>query len=370
MIGAGIGGLAAAVALRHAGWDVLVLERTDEPGEIGAGISLWPNALTALSALDVWPGIRSAAAMQLGGARRPDGSWLSRMDGDKPPFEILLVHRAALYAELLKVLPPKDVIPGAAVTSVSPEGAVTYQRGDELVEDAAELVVAADGLRSMVRRQLWPDHAGERYAGFTAWRGVTTEPFPLEAAAETWGRGCEFGATILVDGRVYWFATANLPEGGRAEDEHAEVLRRFGDWHDPLRSIVEATRPDDVLRHDIYRLSTPLPAFAQGRVVLLGDAAHAMTPNLGQGACQALEDAVTLGAVLGIYNIDTALGRYDQLRRPRTEKLVTMSTRAGRMLQSESRGITAFRNAAAKIVPAKVAGRAVAKAIAWHPPTC
>jgi 2-polyprenyl-6-methoxyphenol hydroxylase-like FAD-dependent oxidoreductase len=106
VIGGGIGGLAAGIALTQAGWDVRVLERRAQPHELGAGISLWPNALTALDRLGVWPDIRSSASMELGGARKPDGQWLSRLDGGaRPPFEILLVHRAQLHAELTRTLP-------------------------------------------------------------------------------------------------------------------------------------------------------------------------------------------------------------------------------------------------------------------------
>jgi 2-polyprenyl-6-methoxyphenol hydroxylase-like FAD-dependent oxidoreductase len=368
VVGGGIGGLAAAVALHRASWDVTVFERAARPGEIGAGISLWPNALTALEHLQVWPDVRRAGAMQAGGARRPDGKWLNRLAADAaPPVEIRLVHRADLHAQLRAALPDGVLIAGAQVSAVTPGGQVELSDGRS---ERADLVVAADGLHSTSRSQLFADHPGARYAGFAAWRGVTAGPFPLEAAAETWGRGAEFGATILLDQRVYWFATANVPEGARAGDERAEVLRRFGDWHDPIRRIVEATDPGAVQRHDIYELARPLPRFHCGRVALLGDAAHAMTPNLGQGACLALEDAVELaalvGAGLGGSAIDVALREYDARRRPRTQRLAAASARAARVVQSEGRFAVALRDTAARLTPPRPAARLGARSIAWQ----
>lgn len=369
IVGGGIGGLAAGVALGRAGWDVSVLEQSAGPTEIGAGISLWSNALAALDRLGVWPEIRSAASMQLGGARRPDGRWLSRMDPEHPLFEILLVHRARLHEELRQALRPGALVPAATVREVDADGTVRYEHEGDPVTARADLVVAADGLRSPTRARLWPGHPGARYAGFTAWRGVTAEPFALDAASETWGKGAEFGATLLVDGRVYWFATANRPEGERQGDERAEVVRRFGDWHEPITALVDATPAEAVLRHDIYSLVTPLPGFARGRVALLGDAAHAMTPNLGQGACQALEDAVILAHAVGAgADLPAALAAYDARRRPRAETFVRASLRAARMTQAEGRVPVALRDAAARFVPARVAARSVAKLVAWSPP--
>ncbi len=145
----------------------------------------------------------------------------------------------------------------------------------------------------------------------------------------------------MADGRVYWYATANV----RAGDTMADVREMFAGWHDPIPALLAGTPDDAVLRNDLYDLPLPLAPFGTGRVALLGDAAHAMTPNLGQGACAAIEDAGVLGRLLGTHDdIRAALSAYgDQRRRP-TAKLVRRSRTVGRLGQLENPVALAVRN--------------------------
>src|SRR5262249_4179137 len=191
---------------------------------------------------------------------------------------------------------------GPRVRAASAAGAAAH---------AADLVVGADGLRSPLRSRLFASLPGPRYSGDTSWRGVTAGPGPAPGGGGgTWGRGERVGLVPMADGRVYWYATGNDAEGRTFPDEHAEVRRRFGGWHRPIAGVIDATSPAAVLHHDICWLP-PLPRFTAGRVALLGDAAHAMTPDLGQGACQAIEDAVVLAACAGrAQGLTAALASY------------------------------------------------------------
>jgi 2-polyprenyl-6-methoxyphenol hydroxylase-like FAD-dependent oxidoreductase len=379
VVGGGIGGLAAAIALRRRGWRVEVLERAGEFTEIGAGISLWPNALRALDALGLADAVRALGAVEVaGGLRDRRGRWLSRTDNAELVrrfgHPLVVLHRAELLRVLARALPADALRPGSEVTAVRDagdpsRGPVVEHRGGE---SAADLVVGADGLRSAVRRALWPDAAGPRYAGYTGWRMVTeplAEP-PAEGAA-TWGRGARFGYTALPGGRMYCFATASLPAGGgtgAGASEHAELLRRFGAWPDPVPALLAAVPADAVLRHDLYELP-PLPSFVRGRVALLGDAAHAMTPNLGQGACQALEDAVTLAHCLDATpDVAAALRSYDRLRRPRTRAVARRSARLGAIGQLGWPPAVLLRDAAARLTPPRATLRSMARVLDWSPP--
>jgi len=374
--GAGIGGLAAAIGLRRAGWQPVILERYPTPGAIGAGVSLWSNALDALDALGVGEVTRSAGTLQSGGGVRvPDGRWLFRGSGaamNRSGDALLVMHRAELHRELLAALPAGTVIPGATVTGVEHVGdgvVVGYDAPTGREEARCDLLVGADGIHSTVRQKVWLEAPAPIYAGFTAWRGVTDEPVDVEESTETWGVGAEFGVVPLADQRVYWFGTANLPEGTTFGDERAEVLRRFGQWHHPVTTVVRATTPSAVLHHDIYHLPRPLPRFSCGAVVLLGDAAHAMTPNLGQGACLALEDAVVLAACLAAdTDVERALLRYDEQRRPRAEDLVKMSAQMGRMIQLENRAAVVLRNLMVRATPERHALARIARITNWTPP--
>jgi len=374
IIGGGVGGLAAAVGLRRAGAEVTVFERADRPRPEGSGLSLFGNAMTALDALGLGDAVRevTAPAPRLrAGQRRPDGRWLATTPASALAG-LRVAHRADLHEVLLGALPPTAVRYGAAVLGV--EGDVVRLDGGA---ERFDLVVAADGLRSRVRSS-WPGDPGVRYSGYSTWRGVTTRPVDLlGAAGETWGDGLRFGMAPLRDGRVYWFAVASMPAGVRLADEWGELRRLFGGWHAPIPALLDATDPATVSRLDIHDLAGPVPAFRRGRCVLLGDAAHAMTPDLGQGAGQALEDAATLAAVLhhlaggdlpAPAAVDRALDRYDTLRRPRTQRISRRARALGRFAQCRGRGRVAARDLAARLLPAGLAARQLAEIQDWQPP--
>jgi 2-polyprenyl-6-methoxyphenol hydroxylase-like FAD-dependent oxidoreductase len=312
VVGAGIGGLTAAVALRRQGWDVTVLERAPALEPVGAGLGLGPNALHALDAIGFGDDVRRFSAVQgHGGLRHPRGGWLVRTDlgvvatrfGDPQ----LVALRADLVGLLAGSLPAGTLRTGVTVTGVDAGDADRKARVFTSAGDLdAELVVAADGIGSRIRALLFPDHPGPQYSGFTTWRFVAPA-LPAGAGpaepAETWGRGEVFGVLPLASGRgngsVHCYASAPAPAGVRHDDEAGELRRRFGRWHDPIPALIGTVSPDHVLHDDVYWIADPLPAYHRGRAALVGDAAHAMTPHLGQGACQAIEDAVVLASVAG-----------------------------------------------------------------------
>jgi 2-polyprenyl-6-methoxyphenol hydroxylase-like FAD-dependent oxidoreductase len=388
--GAGIGGLTAAAALAARGWQVTVYEQAPALEPVGAGFGLGPNALRALDTLGVGDAVRKRAAIEgAGGLRRPDGRWLVRGDTQAVAARfgdpVLVVHRAELTGLLAGLLPAGALRTATRVVDVDPGDPADPDRrarvrtepaGGDGTEEAADLVVAADGLRSALRRRLFPGHPGPVYAGYTAWRMVVPEPDLEVDPCETWGRGARFGIAPLADGRVYCYATANTPPGQRYDDDRAELARRFGSWHDPIPALLAAAEPGSVLHHDIEELAAPLPAFAVGGVALLGDAAHAMTPNLGQGGCMAIEDAVVLahlvsGPAGSDVGVPAALARYTEARRGRTLAVARRSRRLGRIGQWSSRPAVAARDALLAVVgrlPAAATARSLEPVLGWRPP--
>ncbi len=228
VVGAGIGGLAAAAGLQRAGAEVTVLEQAARLTQVGSGLSLFGNGFTALDSLELGDTVRMIAGSQArdlrGGQRTPSGRWLSTIS-PQAVRQLRVVHRADLHQVLLDALRPDTVRTGTPVTAVVPGGEVRADgdadAGRRGLTFAADLVVAADGLRSRVRAS-WQG-PGTRYAGYTAWRGVTAVPVDLHGeAGETWGRGLRFGLVPLRDGRVYWFAVISLPEGAPIAEDGAD----------------------------------------------------------------------------------------------------------------------------------------------------
>lgn len=340
VVGAGIGGAAAAVALQQVGWRVIILERAQTTGEVGAGLSIWPSAVAVLGRLGV-RGVEADAAPGALGMRLASGRWVVRGTdlGARSP---VMIHRAQLYDRITDQFGPHITVRTRfAVTGVDPDATGVTVRG-AAEELRADLVVAADGIHSTVRGALHPRYRGALYAGYTSYRGLA-EVETHEAGGETWGRGRRFGFARLVDGRIYWYATANQP--ARHRDDLDSVRAAFGDWHTPIPAILAATT--DLLQHDTHDLALPLAPFAFGHVALLGDAAHAMTPNLGRGACSAIEDAGALAQHLNAADsVTTALAAYDAERRPATTRLVSASRRVGRLGQVQSPVAGALRDGA------------------------
>jgi 2-polyprenyl-6-methoxyphenol hydroxylase-like FAD-dependent oxidoreductase len=361
VVGAGIAGLASALALTRTGWEVEILERAPELTEVGAGLSLWPNALRALDALGVGDAVRNRSALAgQAGIRNPAGRWLTRTDTADIELRYgptVMIHRADLLAVLRDAVPAGALHPGATVTSVRPDGTVQHSGG----QSQADLVIGADGLRSVTRTSVWPAAPAPRYAGYAAWR-LVTPPLPPPAAAETWGRGQRFAAFPLSDGRLYCYATANAPAGS-ANGGLEELRRRFGGWHDPIPALLDATDPRAVLYNDLYELP-PLAAYVSGKVALAGDAAHAMTPNLGQGACQALEDAAVLGRVVAS---GAGLDAYDRQRRSRTQMISRRSHQIGAISQWSSPVAVRLRHAMLRLTPARSLTRSLAPILSWEP---
>ncbi|MDN5797055.1 MAG: FAD-dependent monooxygenase [Intrasporangium sp.] len=368
VIGGGPVGLAVAHGLVASGHDVVVLEAGGQARPQGSGLSIFGNGLAALGSLGLGTAMHhltGAVAPTAGGVRTPGGRWLVRTP-DTALWNMRVVHREALHQMLLSALPSGTVRFESPAELASTEDGVVTVDGDSQLR--ADLVVVADGIRSGSRRQVSSD-PGYHGVGYGAWRGVTRGEMRGIPPSETWGAGLRFGLVPLTDGRAYWFAVKNGDDLADDRDHLARVLDLFAGWHEPIADVIRATDPEVVSWLPIEELVRPLESLARGRAVLVGDAAHAMTPNLGQGANQGFEDAATLCVLLHTEpDLPRALDRYDRLRRPRTRRVARDSRLIGTVAQLSRPALVRTRDLVLFATPDVVSGRQFRQFDTWRPP--
>lgn len=356
VIGGGIGGITTAIALRQAGIDATVYERAPELREVGSGLPLFANALRVLQKLGLGEKIEAlgvhANTLSLSTWR---GDVLLDVSNEKHLRSLgtvaTVVHRAELLALLVDTLGMENVLLGEECTGFSQDESGVRAYFANGMQAEGDFLVGADGIHSTIRTQLF-GIIKPTYVGYTCWRGVAhIERSGLERYV--WGKGYQFGIAPMSRGRAYWFAQKYTPEGehDKAGGRKQELLDLFHDWHDPVPAVLEATRESDMLRNDVYELPH-LKRWSIGRVTLLGDAAHAMTPNLGQGGCLAIEDALVLASCLSDeHDVVKALKRYEGRRIKRARNVCRLAHFMGGAVQIENNMVAGTRNAVVKRVP-------------------
>ncbi|GED71801.1 hypothetical protein BRE01_55030 [Brevibacillus reuszeri] len=356
IVGGGIAGLCAGLMLQQKGLDVEIYEKNMEPTVAGAGIIIAPNALQALQSY----GIVDEIIHQ---GNRSDGFHIYSQKGNllnklqiPGQFERMYsLHRKDLHEILLTRLSSNIVHFGKDFQHVQQN----QQKVQVTLKDGSiaegDLLVAADGIHSPIRKQLLSQNL-YRYAGYTCWRGViSAESIPSVTVDfyETWASNGRFGLVPLPNNQLYWYALINAKERDPkfAKYTPQELAKHFTDYHEPVTRIINETKPEQMIHRDIVDIH-PMEQFFIGRTVFIGDSAHAITPNMGQGACQAIEDANILAeCIVRNQHIEQAFKKYDNHRQERIQALSKQCWQLGKIAQFENGLAVAFRNTILKSLP-------------------
>ena len=355
IVGAGIGGLAAGIALQRAGWRIQIHERADTARELGFALSLAPNAMAALQELGLDHVIHARGMRPTRfEIRRPDGGVLRRLDAQLGGQSFVAL-RSVLHGALLSAVDPQALrLSSEAARFTLDETGVTLYFADGRSE-RGDVLVGADGVRSVIRRCLHPDEPPPAKSRFAALRGVAqgvSDPLGALAAILYLGDGIEAAAARADSDTIYWYMSLlgdALP--ARVRDPAALAEHCVQRFEPTFKTLVSSTRSDS-LRFDELFQHAPLSNWGRGRITLLGDAAHPLLPHTGQGAAQALEDAVALGlAVSRTTDVEQGLRDYERVRSRRTRRFITMGPRIARMTTTTSPLVQTLRTTLVRWIP-------------------
>lgn len=358
IIGGGIAGLCAAIGLQQLGIEAHIYESVTELKGIGAGFGLAANAMQALDHLGLKDEI-SQIGHYLGSYNVLDqkGNILvepnTKSISQKYQQDNFAIHRADLHQFLLSKIPANQVHLGKRANSFERIGEQICIHFTDRSQAVCDALLVADGVHSLLRQQLIPAST-PRYSGYTCWRAtIDNSSIQLKKSTETWGAKGRFGMTPLVGNRVYWYACINSPQQNPTLKNWgiAELADNFKDYHAPIPTILSETKDADLIWNDIIDIA-PLQKLAFGPILLLGDAGHATTPNLGQGACQAIEDvAVLLDELKIATSIPQAFSRFENRRLERVNYISNTSWQIGKIAQWNNPFLIGIRNFCMKIMP-------------------
>ena len=361
IIGGGIAGLTSAIALEKIGIKPIIFESAPVIKAVGAGLVLAGNAIKAFEKLDIADDIiKLGLLLPSFTIYDQKGKIINKIDSNtiikKYGVGNFTIHRAELHNYLLSKIDSDRIhLNKQAVGLESKENSVSINFKDGSRYETNALIIA-DGIHSAIRQQLLPNTT-PRYSGFTCWRAVIDNSnLKLTETSETWSTAGRFGIVPLADNKIYWFACINAPQNDKTMKHFklSDLQNHYKSFHEPIPAILQHTKDENLIWSDIIDLK-PINQYAFDKVVLIGDAAHAATPNMGQGACQAIEDAVILADELK-NNPDhkTAFKQFEKRRLKRVHYIVNTSRTIGKIAQTENKLLASFRNFIFRNIPSSI----------------
>jgi len=365
IIGGGIAGLTFARSFKSKEYEIHIFEKKDQFGEIGAAISVFPNALCVMDELGILNSIlESSGQFKTVYLKTDKGTILSKSE-PKSDYPVICIHRAVLHSILLENIDAK-LYQNYTLKDLShlENGKInlTFSTGETQVFDA---VIGADGVHSVVRKYIIND-GDPIFRGYNIWRGVVKTNFEIGYASETFGKGQRVGIVPIKDGVYGWWATCNeaYMQDDKPETTKEKLNRLFGNWHYPIPDFINNT--EHILKNSLIDRK-PKKGWTKGNVILIGDAAHPTTPNLGQGGCMAIEGAYILAKSIKKYGLtQKAYDRYEELQYTRSENIVNESLKLGKMGQLENPILIFLRNTAFKLMPSNVAMKLIDKYFSYR----
>ncbi|MBI5973323.1 FAD-dependent monooxygenase [Staphylococcus caledonicus] len=356
IIGAGIGGLTAGALLQEQGHNVTIFEKKTNISEISAGIGIGDNVLKKLGTHDLAKGIKNAgqnlSAMNVFDTK---GRMLTAAKLKEGTLNVTLA-RQTLIELIHSYVQPNSIMTNYEVTKVDNHEQDVMVHFSKHASQTFDLCIGADGIHSTIRQTVNPG-AKVLYQGYTCFRGLVEEADlrNRETADEYWGTRGRVGIVPLINNQAYWFITINAAEKDAKYStfEKPHLQAYFNNYPNEVRQILDKQSETGILQHDMYDMK-PLKTFVYGRTLLLGDAAHASTPNMGQGAGQAMEDAIVLANCLAEYDVNKALTRYDKLRVKHTAKVIKRSRKIGTIAQKDNKLTVSLRNGLMKRMPKRL----------------